>query len=211
MSTPINQLNILVVGSKPSFTIVDKRYHIGYFANASISRSGKYNVEFVVSFLSHYIINPSSLLSLAAHNVINQFRSDRLIVLGSSVCDVDDALSMSYRRITYLVIKQIGVSAFLRCSFQKKSYKEIFRDIVKLIIKGYIQESKPSTGIASLLVAQDIAERSGSQYSIDVCGIGLSSDGYDYTKVVLPRGHLVVDSVVINSINKGRVNFHDLY
>ena len=208
---------ILVVGSKPRFTYKEIGFFSkAYFANAAANRSPFFSAEMKLGVVSSYIlsVDKTPLAKLAFDEIVGSDISS-FIVAGEGICQ-DEFLSktvvsrVSHRTITWQVIKIIGVVSFLKILNTRGGFFRLIVELMKVAVRGYSSQAKPSTGlIAVLLGCREIGDKNRF-CCLKVSGIGLDNDGYDYSKVMSARGHLGVDSILIERLQSMGVEFFDV-
>lgn len=214
---------ILVVGSRPRFTIPDiAEFDVGIFANSSIVRANAFKCRETVHFVSRMILEDadSILLRLARERCAGN-TVDKLVICGNYNKDHAKSLEkMKYcarSGIEYFtyddVFKAVASHLDLRCMIKilnngDGTLRSILRACKHKIVSGCPLRLKPSTGLSAILWA--MRRRRSNNQDIIVSGIGLDQSGYDYTDVVVARGHEEIDEALVLKLGYRGVHFLDV-
>jgi len=118
--------------------------------------------------------------------------------------------NISWAKITRLIIKEIGIIKYITIGLSDTGIILHLKEVIRFLIKGYMKKLKQSTGLVAVLLAKDNADKSFEQYEVDVSGIGILSDGYEYINGYYKRGHEEIDELLVENLSKKNVKFLDM-
>jgi hypothetical protein len=212
-----NAFRIAVVGSKPKVSALDfENYDQVYYANASITRRHLFPTaitELIISS-SIFIDNKSAIIDTARDLILSHLDlTVKVRIVGVAKNSnakkyLNDYRLLSHRDVLKLIVIKTGWLKLGKYIIKSFSTYTMLRIIYKTLTKGIHDCIKPSTGLVAVLISE--SERKCKSIPIDVIGIGLTSDGYQYICGVHLRGHEDFDKFLINILSKENVYFHDV-